>query len=64
MCQVCGCTPCEKCGGKIENEVCAGCGKSSTECACEANASEMSGEETTKEETTEAHEEAGEKTEE
>lgn len=35
MCQTCGCTPCEKCGASIENGVCAGCGKASSECKCD-----------------------------
>lgn len=34
MCQTCGCTPCEKCGGSIENGVCAGCNNASSDCKC------------------------------
>jgi hypothetical protein len=33
-CQVCGCTPCKKCGAPIENRVCTGCGKPAKECTC------------------------------
>lgn len=35
MCQVCGCSPCEKCSRPIEKGVCSGCGKKSKECTCE-----------------------------
>lgn len=35
MCQVCGCTPCKKCGKDIKNGVCSGCGKKTNECTCE-----------------------------
>ena len=34
MCKTCGCTPC-KCGGKIVNGVCEGCGKPYDNCTCE-----------------------------
>ena len=34
MCQSCGCSPCLTCGREIEEEVCAGCGKSSSQCDC------------------------------
>lgn len=34
MCQTCGCTPC-KCGRKIVNGVCEGCGKAYDDCTCE-----------------------------
>ncbi|MBI4834987.1 MAG: hypothetical protein HY811_09260 [Planctomycetes bacterium] len=34
MCQICGCTPCKKCGKPIENGVCSGCGKKSDDCNC------------------------------
>ena len=34
MCDICGCTPC-KCGDKVEEGKCAGCGKPSNECECE-----------------------------
>ncbi len=34
MCQVCGCTPCMKCGADIEGGVCSGCGKPSKNCTC------------------------------
>jgi phosphosulfolactate synthase (CoM biosynthesis protein A) len=27
MCQVCGCSPCEKCERSVENELCSGCKK-------------------------------------
>jgi hypothetical protein len=33
MCKTCGCTPC-KCGEKIVNGVCEGCGKPYDECTC------------------------------
>lgn len=35
MCQTCGCSPCQKCGRKIERGVCDGCNKSSFDCVCE-----------------------------
>lgn len=34
MCQTCGCSPCKVCGRKIEDKVCSGCGKASSECTC------------------------------
>ena len=34
MCKVCGCTAC-RCGRKIINKVCAGCGQSYNNCTCE-----------------------------
>ena len=34
MCDVCGCAPCKKCGGKIENKVCVGCKKPAAQCTC------------------------------
>ncbi|MEN6384245.1 MAG: hypothetical protein ABFD79_03510 [Phycisphaerales bacterium] len=34
MCQTCGCSPCKKCGMPIENGVCSGCKKKSSECIC------------------------------
>lgn len=33
MCKTCGCTPC-KCGRKIVNKVCEGCGKPYDDCTC------------------------------
>jgi hypothetical protein len=33
MCKVCGCTPC-KCGKKIVNGKCEGCGKELDKCTC------------------------------
>lgn len=50
MCQTCGCSPCDKCGGKIENEVCAGCNMGSAECSCEAEMKEAGTEENAAEE--------------
>ena len=38
MCQTCGCTPCVKCGAKIEKGVCSGCNKPSKDCSCKAQA--------------------------
>jgi hypothetical protein len=35
MCEGCGCTPCETCGGPMEDGVCAGCGETANECTCE-----------------------------
>lgn len=34
MCQICGCSPCEKCGKPIKKGVCSGCGKKAEDCAC------------------------------
>ncbi len=35
MCQECGCSPCDKCGGEIDNGICAGCRKPASDCDCE-----------------------------
>jgi hypothetical protein len=35
MCQVCGCSPCQKCGKPIEKGVCSGCKKKADQCKCE-----------------------------
>lgn len=40
MCKSCGCSPC-KCGRKIVNKVCSGCGKKYNDCDCK----EISGKE-------------------
>jgi len=36
MCQECGCEPCAKCGAKIEDGKCSGCGKQAKDCDCES----------------------------
>ncbi|MHC4571775.1 MAG: hypothetical protein ACYS0C_06840 [Planctomycetota bacterium] len=40
MCESCGCTPCETCGGPIVDGVCEGCSMPAAECTCEPQSEE------------------------